>query len=103
VSVIEKEKNEAENSLKNSQIQAKDLEERLKTLNTELQLSRQENAQKSLEIEDLKSKTRLIDEKDRELYIWKEKYDLLQRKQSEEIINIRRQFDAELRIKVIFL
>jgi len=99
VSAIEREKTVSENSLKNSQILAKDFEERNKLLEKEVESMRQESIQKLLETEDLKSKVRILEEKERDVLIWKEKYESLQGTHLEEIMNLKRQFEHDSKLK----
>ena len=99
MSAIEREKTVSENSLKNSQILAKDFEERNKLLEKEVESMRQESIQKLLETEDLKSKVRILEEKERDVLIWKEKYESLQGTHLEEIMNLKRQFEHDSKLK----
>jgi len=65
------------------------LEDQIASLNNELQRLRQENIQKTRTIEEYNVKITLIEDREREIEGWKERYNQLQISHSKELEQLR--------------
>jgi len=65
------------------------LEDQIASLNNELQRLRQENIQKTRTIEEYNVKITLIEDREREIEGWKERYNQLQLSHSKELEQLR--------------
>ena len=96
------EKEIAEKNVSNAKAKLAVYEEQLAELSRDVTLLKQENASKAHKIEELVVKTLLLDNTEKDLQNWKNKYSALQRTQGQDVESLKSKHENTLKNKVSF-
>ena len=100
-SQLEAARDSLESELRSAQNRIAYLEDQLNSLNTENQRLRQEIIQKSKTIEEYNVKITLLDDRNREIDVWKQRYDQLQNNHNNEIRQLEAYYDDMLKSRIV--